>query len=106
MSSYVKIIYDKIDFLEFKQNILFLKQPQHKASIFAQLTLDDFIKIRNLADEIELIVSKGEKYNFDTLEKELFKIWSPVRSYPYSTSLIAKALLKEDTFNALFQNFN
>ena len=106
MSSYVKIIYDKIEFLEFKQNILFLKQPQHKASIFAQLTLDDFINIRNLANEVEVIVSSGEKYAFDIFEKELFKIWSPVRSYPYSTTLIAKALLKEDTFNALFKNFN
>ncbi len=106
MSSYVKIIYDRIDFLEFKQNILFLKQPQHKASIFTELTLDDFIKIRNLAEEVETIVSSGEKYDFNTFEKELFKIWAPVRSFPYSTTLIAKALFKEDTFNALFQNFN
>ena len=106
MSSYVKIIYDKIEFLEFKQNILFLKQPQHKASIFAQLTLDDFINIRNLANEVEVMILVAKNMILIFLKKNFLKFGSPIRSYPYSTTLIAKALLKEDTFNSLFKNFN
>ncbi len=60
MSSYIQIIYDKIAFLEFKQNILFLKQPQHKASIFAELTLDIFLQIRELTNLVEEKISLGE----------------------------------------------
>lgn len=106
MSSYVKIIYDKIDFLEFKQDILFLKQPQHKASVFQELTLDDFLKIRDFTKDIEDKIINGEIYDISKYEKELFMIWPPVRSLPSSSTLIAKALMTEDTFNSLFKNNN
>lgn len=106
MSSYVKIIYDKIDFLEFKQNILFLKQPQHKASIFQELTLDDFLKIRDFTNSVEDKILNGEQYDIDKYEKELFEIWPPVRSLPSSSVLVAKALMCEDIFNSLFKNNN
>ncbi|MBO3443439.1 MULTISPECIES: hypothetical protein [Clostridia] len=106
MSSYVKIIYDKIDFLEFKQDILFLKQPQHKASIFQELTLDDFLKIRDFTNNIEDKILNGEHYDINQYEKELFDIWPPVRSLPSSSTLVAKALMHEDIFNSLFKNNN
>ncbi|MEG1310827.1 MAG: hypothetical protein RR942_07490 [Romboutsia sp.] len=106
MSSYIKIIYDKIEFLEFKQNILFLKQPQHKASIFYDLTLDDFLKIRNFTDEVESKIINGEPYDINKYEKELFEIWPPIKSLPSSSTLVAKALMYEDNFNSLFQYNN
>ena len=53
MSSYIRIIYDRLDFIEFKQNLILLKQPQHKASVFFNLTLDDFLKIRDFTFEFE-----------------------------------------------------
>lgn len=106
MSSYVKIIYDKIDFLEFKQDILFLKQPQHKASIFQKLTLDDFLKIRDFTISVEGKIISGEQYDINKYERELFEIWPLVRSLPSSSELIAKALMHEDNFNSLFKNNN
>ena len=39
-------------------------------------------------------------------EKELFKVWSPIKAYPSSSTLVAKALMKDDAFNLLFQSNN
>lgn len=106
MSSYVKMIYDRIDFLEFKQDILFLKHPQHKASIFSKLTLDDFLNIRKFTDNVEYKIANGEEYDINRYENELFDIWSLVKSFPSSSTLIAKVLMNEDNFNSLFKSNN
>lgn len=106
MSSYVRLIYDRIDFLEFKQNILFLKQPQHKASVFYELTLEDFLRIKDFTSSVEEKISNGQKYTITDYEKELFEIWAPIRSYPSSSTLVAKALMNEDNFNSLFKYSN
>lgn len=102
----MRIVYDKIEFMEFKQNILFLKQPQHKASIFSKLTLEDFLKIRDFTDNFSLRVLKNENLTLIDYEKELFNIWSPIKSYPSSSTLVAKALMKENVFDKLFQSSN
>lgn len=106
MSSYVKIIYDRLDFLEFKQNILLLKQPQHKASVFANLTIDDFLKIRDYTKDIETKIYSGESYTIEQYEKNLFEISPILKTYTSSSTLVAKALLKEDIFNTLFLSSN
>lgn len=106
MSSYVKIIYDRLEFIEFKQNILLLKQPQHKASVFAQLTLDDFLKIRDYTQEIGLKLNKGQIYTITEYEENLYKICPILRSYTFSSTLIAKVLLSQDNFNLLFSSLN
>lgn len=106
MTSYLKIIYDRLDFLEFKQSILLLKQPQHKASIFNKLTLEDFLKIKNFTLSFEDMINAGNEYTIDDYERELFKIWSPIKSYPSSSTLVAKTLMSEVNFNSLFRNLN
>lgn len=106
MSAYVRIIYDRLDFIEFKQNILLLKQPQHKASIFADLTLDEFLKIRNFTLEVSNKVSSGEKYSLEQYEKGLFSICPLIKSYPSSSTLVAKTLMTIETFNTLFIDRN
>lgn len=106
MSSYVKEISDRLDFIEFKQNILLLKQPQHKASIFYDLTLDDFLKIKSLTAKVSDIMTRGEKYTIYDFEKELFVIWPPIKSYPSSSTLVAKALMDTEYFDQLFMHDN
>lgn len=106
MSSYIRIIYDRLDFLEFKQNILLLKQPQHKASIFVDITLDEFLRIRDFTVEITDKISSGEKYSIEQYEKGIFEICPLIKSYPFASNLIAKALMSTDTFNSLFIDFN
>ncbi|MGL5329543.1 MAG: hypothetical protein ACRDD7_09755 [Peptostreptococcaceae bacterium] len=105
-SPYLRVISDKIEFLEFKQNILFLKQPQHKASIFSELNLDDFLKIREFTEVFTQKVLSNNKLDISDYENELFKIWPPIKSYPSSSTLVAKALMDTDIFDKLFQYNN
>lgn len=106
MSSYIQIIYDRLDFIEFKQNLILLKQPQHKASVFYKLTLDDLLKIRDLTIEFENQIKSGIKLSISDYENKLFEICPIIKSYPTSSTLIAKILMSEDIFNSLFSSLN
>lgn len=106
MSSYIRIIYDRLDFIEFKQNLILLKQPQHKASVFYKLTLDDFIKIRDLTFGFESQIKSGIISSISDYESKLFEICPLIKSYPSSSTLIAKVLMSEDIFNTLFSSLN
>lgn len=106
MSSYIRIIYDRLDFIEFKQNLILLKQHQHKASVFFNLTLDDFLKIRDFTFEFESSIKSGVRYSISDYENKLFEIWPLIKSYPSSSTLVAKILMSEDVFNSLFTSIN
>ena len=106
MSSYIRVIYDRLDFIEFKQNLILLKQPQHKASVFYKLTLDDFLKIRDLTLNFENQIKSGARTSISDYESELFEICPLVKSYPSASTLIAKVLMSEDVFNSLFSSSN
>jgi len=106
LSSYIRVIYDRLDFIEFKQNLILLKQPQHKASVFYKITLDDFIKIRDLTSEFENQIKLGARTSILDYESKLFEICPLIKSYPSSSTLIAKVLMSEDIFNSLFSSSN
>lgn len=106
MSSYIRVIYDRLEFIEFKQNILLLKQPQHKASIFVDISLDDFLKIRDYTQEIEAKIIGGGSCTIDQYEKKLFEICPLLKSYTSSSTLVAKALLSKNAFDLLFVSLN
>ena len=106
MSAYIRLIYDRIEFLEFKQSILFLKQPQHKAAIFEELSLECFLQIRDFTKSISEKILAGEKYTFEEYEKEIFLLWPPIKSYPSSSALVAKALMDNEVYNSLFSYSN
>ena len=89
MSSYIRVIYDRLDFIEFKQNLILLKQPQHKASVFYKLTLDDFLKIRDLTLNFENQIKSGARTSISDYESELFEICPLVKTYPSASTLIA-----------------
>ncbi|MFI3210394.1 MAG: hypothetical protein R3Y64_05015 [Peptostreptococcaceae bacterium] len=100
MSSYIKIIYDKLDFLQFKQNILFHKLPQHKVDIFLNMTIDEFITIRDFTLEFEENTS-SDNFNLNFYENEVKRLWPTSKSFPLSSYLIAKSLLNQNTYNKL-----
>lgn len=106
MSSYIRIIYDRLDFIEFKQNLILLKQPQHKASVFYKITLDNFLKIRDFTFEFESQIQSGIKLTISDYETKLFEICPLIKSYPSSSTLIAKVLMSEDIFSSLFYSLN
>ena len=97
---------ERLDFIEFKQNLILLKQPQHKASVFYKLTLDDFLKIRDLTLNFENQIKSGARTSISDYESELFEICPLVKTYPSASTLIAKVLMSEDVFNSLFSSSN
>ena len=100
MSSYVQLFNDKYDFIEFKTNILLLKQPHHKASVFAELTLDKFIEIRDLTNSYSELFISGDFSTFSCYEAELYNIFASFKSYPNSSMLVVKALLGNSCFES------
>ena len=88
MSSYIRVIYDRLDFIEFKQNLILLKQPQHKASVFYKLTLDDFLKIRDLTLNFENQIKSGARTSISDYESELFEICPLVKTYPSASKYV------------------
>lgn len=96
-----KNLIDRLDFIEFKQNIIFLKPPQHSTQLFYELTLEDFLKIRDFTKEYSLKIEHGEFVSLNNFEKGLIGIWQPAKSYPLSASLIARVLIEKDLYSKL-----
>ena len=89
---------DRIDYLEFRQNLLILKQPCHKATVFFDLNIDIDESITD-TDELKIICGEGLKlYDY---EKLIIDIWPNISNYPSACSLIAKSLLDKDVFNLI-----
>lgn len=96
-----KNLVNRLDFIEFKQNIIFLKPPQHSTQLFYDLTLEDFLKIRDFTKEYSLIIENGKLASLNDFEKKLIDIWQPAKSYPLSASLIARVLLGKNLYAKL-----
>ncbi|WP_455539967.1 hypothetical protein [Terrisporobacter sp.] len=92
---------DRLDFIEFKQNLIFLKPPQHSAQIFYELNLDDFLKIRDLANKYKVKIESNDITSLPDFEKKLIDVWQPAKYYPLSASLIAKILMGKNLYNRL-----
>lgn len=101
MSENIKNLVDRLDFIEFKQNIIFLKPPQHSTQLFYDLTLEDFLKIRNFTKEYSLKIESNELVSLSDFEKKLIDIWQPAKSYPLSASLIARVLMGKNLYARL-----
>lgn len=96
----------RIEFIEFKQQILLLKHPSHKASIFAQLTLYEFLSIKDYVKNFEYYLEHGYKLNFKDFESGLYELIPKLKTYPESSVLILKVLMNISNFNKLFNSNN
>lgn len=96
-----KNLVDRLDFIEFKQNIIFLKPPQHSTQLFYDLTLEDFLKIRDFTKKYSLKIESDELTSLSDFEKKLIDIWQPARSYTLSASLIARVLMGKSLYDKL-----
>ena len=92
---------DRLDFLEFKQNLIFLKPPQHSAQIFYELSLEDFLNIRDFTNEYKIKIENNDITSLSDFEKKLINIWQPAKPYPLSATLIAKILFGKNLYNKL-----
>lgn len=94
-------ILNRLNYLEFRQNLLILKQPCHKVSVFFDLNIDIFTKIKNFSNDFCKRIQDGENLTLKDYEKSLNNIWPPISSYPSSHTLIAQALLDKKIFELI-----
>ena len=87
---------DRLDYLEFRQNLLILKQPCHKATVFFDLTIDIYLKMKEKSEEFSENVKNGKNLKLLDYEKMII-------NYPSSCSLIAKSLLDKDVFQSIVE---
>ena len=92
---------DRINYLEFRQNLLILKQPCHKATVFFDLNIDIYLEIREKTNEFSEKIICGEGLKLYDYEKLIIGIWPNISNYPSACSLIAKSLLDKDVFNLI-----
>ncbi|MEG0050909.1 MAG: hypothetical protein RR712_01920 [Terrisporobacter sp.] len=92
---------DRLDFLEFKQSVLFLKPPQHRTQLFYDLSLEDFMKIKKYTAYYCTKINDDENVSLNDFSKGLIEIWAPAKSYPLSASLVAQSLMEEALYNKL-----
>lgn len=96
----------RLDFIEFKQQILLLKHPSHKATVFAELSLYDFLSIKEYVTNFEYFLDNGYKFDFKNFESDLYELNPQLKNYPESSVLISKALMSLSNFNKLFSSNN
>lgn len=96
----------RVEFIEFKQQVLLLKHPSHKATVFAELTLYEFLSIRDYVKNFEYYLKNGHKFDFKSFESGLYDLIPKLKSYPESSVLISKILMNISNFNKLFDSNN
>lgn len=94
-------ILDRLDYIEFKQRILFLKPPQHRTQLFYDLSVEDFLKIKNYTNAYCEKIKNNEKVSLNDFSKGLIETWEPAKSYPLSASLVAQSLMDKGLYDRL-----
>jgi hypothetical protein len=102
MDEKLKEFQDRLDFIEFKQGLLFFKQPQHKASPLYEISSLEYIQLKNLLKIYEEKIENDEKINLEDYEFEIYKICPQVKKYSDSAKLISKVILKPWNYERLY----
>lgn len=102
----IDFLNDRLDFIEFKQKLLFFKQPNHKAAEFANLSIMQFLDIKKFVYEFENYILDGNSVNLKDFEVSLFKVCPSVKTYPNAANLIAKILMNRENYDVLFSSNN
>lgn len=92
---------DRLDYLEFRQSLLFLKPPQHRTQLFYDLNLEDFLKIRSYTNYYCNKINNNENVSLNDFSRGIANIWPPAKLYPLSASLIAESLMPKDLYQKL-----
>ena len=94
---------NRIDYLEFRQNLLILKQPCHKATVFFDLNMEIYLEMKKASKDFCEKIASGEKLTLIDYENLLIDIYPSIKSYPSSYTLIAQSLLDKNTFNLIYK---
>lgn len=96
----------RLEFIEFKQQVLLLKQPNHRVNVFANLSLVDFLNIKEYVKKFEGTMLECEAYCFKDFELGLYEICPLIKTYPGSSILIARILMSLENYDLLFSSNN
>lgn len=103
---YIQAISNRFDFIEFKQKVLFFKQPNHKAIEFANLSLEEFNLIKNFVCDFEKSMLCNQPANLKDFESNLFEVCPSIKTYPSAANLVARILMSKDNYDILFSSNN
>lgn len=96
----------RLEFIEFKQQVLLLKQPNHRVNVFANLSLIEFLNIKEYVKKFEDKILEDNSYCFKDFELGLYEICPFIKTYPGSSTLIAKILMSLESYDLLFSSNN
>lgn len=102
MNENLKELQEKLDFIEFRQGLLFFKLPQHKADLLYEISLLEYKQLKNLIFIYEEKIKNDEKINIEDYEFEIYKICPQIKKYPTAAKLISKVILKPWNFERLY----
>lgn len=102
----MRLFTDRLDFIEFKQQFLFLKQPNHKALQFSDLSINQFLDIKNFVKDFETSIESGATYTINDFETKLFGVCPSIKTYPSGAILIARILMARENYDILFSSNN
>lgn len=96
----------RLEFIEFKQQVLLLKQPNHKVNVFANLSLVQFLDIKEYVKNFESTMLEGKACCLKDFELGLYEICPLIKTYPGSSILIARILMSLENYDLLFSSNN
>jgi len=96
---------DRLDFIEFKQGLLFFKQPQHKGSLLYEISIIEYDQLKNIIKVYEEKIENDEKINLEDYEFEIYKICPQIKKYPAAAKLISRVILKPWNYERLYYTF-
>ena len=102
MDEKLKELQDRLDFIEFRQGLLFFKQPLHKASILYEISALEYNQLKSLIKAYEEKIINDEKINLEDYEFEIYKICPQVKKYPDAAKLISRVILKPWNYERLY----
>lgn len=97
---------NRLEFIEFKQHVLFLKQPNHKVKVFSDLSLDEYLKIKDYVNKFEELLKLNNSLSFKDFTNGLYDICPRIKTYSESSVLIAKILMGYNNYDLLFSHNN
>ena len=102
MDEKLKEFQDRLNFIEFKQGLLFFKQPQHKVSLLYEISSLEYSQLKNCISKYEEKIENDEKINLEDYEFEIYKICPQIKKYSDSAKLISRVILKPWNYERLY----
>ena len=101
---------NRLEFIEFKQHILFLKQPNHKVKVFSDLSLDEYLNIKDYVNTLQFVDADIIGKNHVLLDfknnKELYEKCDEYKDSYCNSLFIYSLFINSNKFIDFINNLN